>query len=192
MQQRVILSERKMNISNELLKYEAQTKEQALAVAEYGLSSENALAELMRCLLSEDVRLAQRAAWSVSWVAQKRSESITPYIGLLVSQLEKPLVHNAITRNSLRILQKIEIPDMYHGQLLNVCFNFIQNRATAIAIKAFSLQILFNLSKHYPEIRNELRLIIQENMDYESAAFRSKGKHILAKLQHNQVKDTLR
>ena len=172
-----------MDISNELLKYQVQSKQQALAVAECAIASDSAMEELIRCLLSDDVRLTQRAAWSVSWVAQKRTASIKPYIGLLINQLDKPLSHNAIIRNSLRILQNIEIPDVYHGQLLNVCFNFIQNRETAIAVKAFSLQVLFNLSSRYPEIKNELKLIIEENMDYESAAFRSKGKHILAKLK---------
>jgi len=51
-----------------------------------------------------------------------------------------------------------------------------------VVIKAFSLTTLYNLSKFYPEIKNELKLIIQERWDHETAAFKSRGRHILKQL----------
>ena len=47
------------------------------------------------------------------------------------------------------------------------------------AIKAFLLTTLFNLSKYYPEIKGELKLIIKNNWNHESAAFKSRGRKIL-------------
>lgn len=136
----------------------------------------------MACFVSDDARLTQRAAWSVSWAARKRPDIIEPHIGTLVSQLKRSDVHAAVIRNTVRILQDIKIPEKYHGQVMEACFDYIQDRKTPIAIKAFSLTILFNLTKTYPEIKNELRIIIEENMDYETAAFRSRGKKILSKI----------
>ncbi|MCE7044177.1 hypothetical protein [Dyadobacter sp. CY312] len=173
----------KMNIGEELLKYQVQSKVRAIAIAEYASSSDERFRELINCFLSDNGRLAQRAAWSVSWAARKKPDMVQPYIGSLVNQLGRSDVHNAIVRNSLRVLEDIEIPEIYHAQLLNTCFDFIQKRETAIAIKAFSLHVLFNLTKFYPEIKNELKLIIQENIEFETAAFRSRGKKILAKLK---------
>ena len=138
--------------------------------------------ELMDCFLFKNVKLAQRAAWSVSWAAIKNPEIVRPHVGLLVNQLTKTDIHNAVIRNSIRILQDLEIPAAFHGELLSACFDFIQKRNTPIAIKAFSLNVLFNLSKIYPEIRNELRMIILQNIDYETAAFKSRAKKILAKI----------
>ena len=172
----------KMNIRKELLKYQVQSRAQALAIAEYATSSNETFKDLIDCFLSDDTRLAQRAAWSVSWAARKKPDVIQPYIGLLVNQLERTDVHNAIIRNSLRVLEDIEIPEIYHGPLLNTCFNFILKRETAIAVKAFSLHVLFNLTKFYPEIKNELKLVIRENIEFETPAFRSRGNKILAKL----------
>ena len=171
-----------MKIREELLKYQVQSKEHALRIAEYAIASNEHFQELMNCFLSENVRLAQRAAWSVSWAAQKNPVIVQPHIGSLVNQLGKTDIHDAVIRNSMRILEDIEIPAKFHGEVLNACFNFIQKRETPVAIKAFSLTILFKLSKIYPEIRNELRTIILQNMDYETAAFRSRGKKILAKI----------
>jgi len=48
--------------------------------------------------------------------------------------------------------------------------------------ESFFSHYLFNLSKLYPEIKPELKLIIEELWDNETAAFKSRGKKILSKL----------
>lgn len=171
-----------MNIKEELLADQNQSKELALRIAEYAVLSPKNFSELMTCFISDEARLTQRAAWSVSWAAQKRPDMIEPHIGTLVSQLKRTDVHDAVIRNTVRILQDIKILEIYHGPVMEACFDYIQDRKTPIAIKAFSLTILFNFTKAYPEIKNELRIIIEENMDYETAAYRSRGKKILAKI----------
>ena len=40
---------------------------------------------------------------------------------------------------------------------MTACFNYIPNPDEAIAVKAFSLTVLENLSKQYPEILPELK-----------------------------------
>lgn len=139
----------------------------------------------MNCFLSNEYRLAQRAAWSVSRAARSKPELIKPYIKNLVAQLQRKDVHNAVIRNSIRVLEDIEIPEEFHAEVMNACFAFIEKPSTPAAIKAFSLTALFNLSKQYPEIKQELQLIIQERIDGETAAFKSRGKNILKSIANN-------
>ena len=115
-----------MNIREELLRDKIQLKEQALKISAYASSSSQHFKELMQCFLSNEYRLAQRAAWSVSWSAKKDAELIKPYIKDLVAQLSRKDVHDAVIRNSVRILQQIEVPDSLHGELMNHCFAFIE------------------------------------------------------------------
>ena len=171
-----------MNLQKEILAEKVYGKEQALRISKYACSSSEHFKELMRCFLSNEYRLAQRAAWSVSWAAQKKSNLIRPYLKDLVAQLPRKDVHDAVIRNSIRILQKIDIPESLHGEIMNSCFSFIESNSTPIAIKAFSLTTLFNLSKFYPEIKNELKLIIEERWNHETAAFKSRGRKILKDL----------
>jgi len=171
-----------MNIREELLKQQIHFKKHAITITEYAILTNENFKELIDCFLSDNVRVAQRAAWSVSWAAQKQPELVHPYAGVLISQLKRTDVHNAVIRNSLRILEDLDIPEEFHGEVMDACFQFLQKRDTAIAIKAFALTVLFNLSKIYPDIKNELRVIIEENMDYETAAYKSRGRKILAKL----------
>jgi len=76
-------------------------------------------------------------------------------------------------------LQDVEIPEKFHGQVMTLCFDFIQSNETAVAIKAFSLRILKNLSKQYPEIKSEIKTIIEERWEHETAAFKSRAKDFL-------------
>jgi len=169
-----------MIIRDEILR--EHSCENALKIATWACSSKKNFKELMKCYLDKEYRLSQRAAWSVSWAARKKPEMIQPYIKELVAQLQRKDVHNAVIRNSVRILEDLEIPEEFHGEVMNTCFGFIENPSTPIAIKSFSLSVLFNLSKHYPEIVNELRLIIEERWETETAAFRARGKKILKAL----------
>lgn len=169
-----------MNLREELLK--DHSKLHALAIANYACESKKNFKELMQCFLDEEYRVAQRAAWSVFFAAREKPEIVYPHIKDLVFVLRKKTVHEAVIRNSVRILQEIEIPEKYHGEVMDACFQFIESATVAVAIKAFALTILFNLSKQYPEINPELKLIINDRWDYETAAFRSRAKKILLKL----------
>ncbi len=170
-----------MIIRDEILKEHSRT--QALKIASYACASKKNFRELMKCFMSDEYRVAQRAAWSVGWAARKNPEMIVPYIKDLVSQIQRTDVHPAVLRNSVRILELIEIPEIFHGQVMNACFQFIETPSTPIAVKAFSLTTLYNLSKYYPEIKHELKLIIEENWDHETAAFRSRGRKILSMIE---------
>lgn len=93
-----------MNMKEALLEDKTQNKERAVQVAEYACSSAKIFKELMQCFLANEYRLAQRAAWSVSWAARKNPAMVIPHIPKLVAQLERTDVHAAIIRNSVRIL----------------------------------------------------------------------------------------
>jgi hypothetical protein len=166
-----------MNIREEIAR--EHSRAQALRIANYACSSAKNFKELMRCFMDDEYRLSQRAAWSVSWAAKKKPEMVMPHLKEIVAQLHKKGVHDSVKRNAVRVLEDIDIPESLQGEVMNACFGFIEDPSTAAAIKAFSLTTLFNLSKHYPEIKPELKLIIEERWDTETAAFRSRGKKIL-------------
>ena len=139
-------------------------------------------AELMTIFFNGEYRVAQRAAWPMSYCLRTHPELVRPHLNKMIALLEKDDVHPAITRNIVRALQDIEIPKRFHGRLMTVCFERISDPLTPVAIKAFSLTVLENLSKHYPDIREELRYTINDRMEHETAAFQSRAKKILKKI----------
>lgn len=158
------------------------SKGQIEAVANYACTNQKNFDILMQCYFSEDKRLAQMASWSVSYAARIQPTWIEPYLAQMVALLQRKDIHVAVIRNCVRILQDIAIPNELHGKVMHLCFEFIENPATANAVKVFSLTILHNLSKTYPEIQQELKLLIESLWDNETPAFKSRGKKILQQL----------
>lgn len=129
-------------------------------------------------LQDDDPKLIQRAAWPLSYAAIAHPKLVSKHLGKLLKNLEKPGIHEAVRRNTLRLLQEIPLPEKYHGIIMDTCFRLVTDPQQKPATKAFSLTILDKLSHIYPDIRQELLTIIKEQWDNESAAFRSRAKKI--------------
>lgn len=166
-----------MNLKETILK--EHSKKQCDKIVKYIGSSRERFADLMKLFFEGEYRVTQRAAWPMRYCVKNHPELMKPYFGKLLGNLCKKGLHDAVIRNSVRLLQDLDIPKKYHGKLMSICFDFIQSNETPVAVKAFSLSILQNLSKQYTEIFPELKLIIEERWEHEAAAFRSRGKKIL-------------
>ena len=170
-----------MNIRETLL--EEHSKSQCNKIVKYIGADKRKFAELMQAFFGNDYRITQRAAWPLSYSATEHPELIAPYLGKLINMLEKPGVHNAVTRNIARLLQDVPIPKKYHGRIMTACFQFISDITTPVAVKAFSLTLLDNLSREYPEIMPELKLVIEEHWNDETPAFKSRARKILRRME---------
>ncbi|HYE53453.1 MAG TPA: hypothetical protein VD996_01370 [Chitinophagaceae bacterium] len=166
-----------MNLEDALM--EEHSKAQREKIVNYIGNNKERFAELMKLFFNGPYRLTQRAAWPLSYCTQNHPSLITPYLKRLIDNLGKPGMHDAVIRNTVRLLQYVTIPEKFHGQVMTTCFNFIQSNETAAAIKAFSLTILQNLAKQYPEILPEIRTIIEERWEHETAAFRSRARKLM-------------
>lgn len=142
-------------------------------------TSQKKFDELFNLFLTSEYRVNQRAAWPLSYCAINHQQFISKHLSRLVKNLHKPGIHDAVKRNTVRLLQHIEIPKKFHGEIMDICFGYLSSPDEPVAIKAFSLTILQNLSKQYPEIKNEIKLIIEERWEHETAAFHSRAKKFL-------------
>src|SRR5580704_589148 len=110
-------------------------------------------AVLIELFFGDEYRITQRAAWPLSYCVRAHPELIGPYFKPLLDNLKRKDIHVAVIRNTVRLLQDVDIPKKYHGRVMSTCFDFIQSVETPIAVKAFSLSILSGLADQYPEIR---------------------------------------
>ena len=150
-------------------------------IVSYISNDSDKFATLFDLFKNGDSRISQRAAWSVGYCAEKYPGLALPYSSEMVGYLRKEGIHDSIKRNILRIFQDIDIPPELEEDLLELCFGYLTNKKEAVATRVFSMQILANLSKKYMEIRNELKVIIEDELPYAKPAFVSRGRKILPK-----------
>ena len=167
-----------MNLCEEILK--EHSKAQCNKIVQWVGDSEKRLEELFHLFLTDEYRVNQRAAWPVSYCVIAHPKFMDRNFGKLIKNLQKPGLHDSIKRNSIRLLQHIAIPEKYHGDIMDICFKYVESPTEAVAIKAFSLTVLEKLSKQYPEILPELKLLIEDQLPHQTAAFKSRAKKILA------------
>ncbi len=151
-------------------------------IAKWVGSNQQRFDELFNLFLYDEDRVVQRAAWPLSYAVMAHPQLIQKHFGKLLKNLKKPGLHDAVKRNTVRLLQSIAIPKKYQGEVMNICFDYIISPGEKPAVKAFSLTVLQHLSKQYPEIKQELKTIIDDRWDLESTAFKSRAKKIFKEL----------
>ena len=161
-----------------LLRAEHSKKQTDRIVAYIG-DDKQRFAALINLFFQGEYRITQRAAWPLSYCVRRYPELIAPYYRQLLDNLGRKDIHVAVIRNTVRLLQDVSIPKRWHGRVMSICFDFVSDPETPIAVKAFALTILSNLSRDYPEIRGELKLIIEEQWERATPAFRSRARKIL-------------
>jgi hypothetical protein len=145
-------------------------------------NSQKRFDELFTLFLNDEYRVVQRAAWPLSYCCIKHPNLIQKHFGKLFKNLAKPRLPIAVKRNTVRLLQYITIPERFHGTVMDICFKYLASSDETVAVKVFSLTILQNLSRIYPDIKSELKLIIEERWNHETVAFRNRAKKILKDL----------
>jgi hypothetical protein len=132
-------------------------------------------------MIKGECKLMQRAAWLLSYCFDIHPHLIEPHLKTLTENLQNTAI-DAVKRNTLRVLQSVTIPEDLSGILANVCFDYLSSQQEAVAVKVFAMSVLANIAQKEPELKNELKILIEEQMPYSSAGFQSRGKKILKKL----------
>jgi len=171
-----------VNIRQQLLA--EHSKRNANKIANYIGKSKTKLAELMECFFSEHYRVSQRAAMVVSDFFDRNPELMEPYKQKIIFQLQNKDLEIAVKRNSVRILQFQQIPEELSATLFDSCLGFLMDAKEAIAVKAFSMTVLYNICKSFPELKSELVPIIEQELNQnESKGIQSRGRKVLKQLR---------
>ena len=155
---------------------ESHSKSQTNKIINWVGQDQHRFDELVTLFLNDEYRVTQRAAWPLSYIAIAHPDLIKKHLKKLVENLRKPNLHNAIKRNTTRLLQHIPVPKALQGEVMDHCFHFIEDPNEAVAVKAFSLSILHNLSKQHPAILPEIRTIIESQIEHQTPAFKVRAK----------------
>ena len=153
--------------------------EQAEAAAR--LISKNPLLihELLNYLASGNKEQNQKAAFSFHKITDLDKSLLIPYQKQILPLLKAP-VHISVKRCILRLFSIIEINDEIAGQVINDCFDLLTSYDQPPAIKVFAMTTIAAIAQKHPDLMQELRTILEEQMPYASAGFRNRAGKILS------------
>jgi len=166
-----------MDLETKILK--EHSKRQAVRIASWIGRDKKRFRQLMALFLKGEYRTTQRSAWIVNLCAEKYPELIRPYLKKMIRRMQEPGVHDAVKRNVVRILQFHEIPDALLGEVTSICFDYLASPNEPIAVRVFSMTVLANAAQKEPDLKNELRLVIEQQLSHGSMGFCSRAKKVM-------------
>lgn len=154
-------------------------------------------AELMKIFLGDSYRLTQWAGWPLSDIVKKHPELIKPYLKPVLKRLDtgtpkfvgretnkgRNVMHVAVKRNVLRLLQFIEIPTSVSGFAFDKAFKLFSETSEPIAVRVFAMTVMAQVAMKETELKNEVIIAIEEQLPFGSAGFRSRAGKLLKELK---------
>ncbi len=174
-----------MHLESAILK--EHSKRNTMRIARWVGSDRRRFAQLMRCFLKGEYRITQRAAWIVSYCAEQHPQLLLPYLGRMLDRMMEPGVHVAVKRNVIRILQFITVPKKLQGKVATICFGLLTSQHEPVAVRCFSMTVLANIARQEPELKRELRLVIEQHLPWGTPGINARGKRILRQLNSSHL-----
>ncbi len=170
----------RINLNDELLKPIKEFK--APRVAKNILHGQM-LTQLVKAAISRDHMLSSRAMWVFAHCSDLDYSNSTKYHKQLIKNLENKNLHNGVIRNTLRLFQQHPVPKNQQAFLLDICFKFISDPLQAIAVRAFAITIVFNISKPYKELLLELYAVLNNlSLADETPGIKSRVKNTIKQI----------
>ncbi len=130
----------------------------------------------------------QPEGWRSAWVL---AELVKDYKGLLarIAPYSRKIIdsftvfkHPGQKREYMKVMQLLNLQEEEMGLLLNLCFDWLLDKEIDVAIRVHCMQIIYEFSLKEPDLQQELKVILEQEMDYGSAGFRGRARKILKKI----------
>ena len=159
-----------------------------LRVANLVLNHQDLLPFLVEISFEINNKLSIKAAWSLELVLKEKIDWITPHLDYFTSHISTVIFGSAVRSfskicNFIAIaytskkesLLKESLQKKHIDTIIETGFDWMLSNHK-VAVKAYTMNALALLGKNYDWVNEELKLIIQQNMINESAAYKARGK----------------
>jgi len=136
---------------------------------------------LLEISLQEKEPWCQRASRVLAITGCRFPAFLKPYTSLILKKLFE-LKSQSVRRNFLKIFADVDVKLSQKEQslLLDHCIGYLSG-SYPIAVRVYSMEVLFRFSMKHPDLHKELRLIISDQLHDNSAAVKSRAKRIIKK-----------
>jgi hypothetical protein len=154
---------------------EEHSKQRTSELVEWVGDDAGRFAEIVDLMTGGDPLLEQRAAWVVGHCGEQRPALVPPELPRLLDNLDRSGLHDAVVRATFRILQFAEIPPPMEGRVCGLAMAALGG-AVPVAVKAYAMTVLRRLVDRYPEIEEEVKLLIGEQLPDAKPGFRARAR----------------
>lgn len=156
--------------------------------AEYILSNPEEFPLLFDGIIKHGDTIALRISRVFLLVYEISPKLVEPYIEeiyevLLISK------NGSVIRNFLSIMRSAhcQLSEANLSGFLDYCFKILENHQSEIAHEVLALASLYQVSNTFPELKSELKSIIELRYEESSPAFQAKSRSIIKRLNREML-----
>ena len=157
-------------------------------IADVLRQNQHLLPEFIEIVYLEEEPISRRAAWSLRLLFDASPKSLDIYIDDFISHLDQLSVA-PILRGLLAIISKIDIDEKWHAYLIQYTSEAILSNKSEIAIKAFSMDIFFQIAKKEPDLFYELEQMIEYIYPESSRGIQNKCRNMTKWIEKRRAKN---
>ena len=138
---------------------------------------------LMEIALEGRDTASWRATWAADKIVEKHPGAVLPWRNIIIQALPG-IRHGGKRRQLMRMITRCEIPDDSAGMLFDYCQErlFLQEEKTAV--KAYAMEILYNISGQEPALKEEVVETLEQVMEqYTRAGIVARARKIVIRLR---------
>lgn len=125
--------------------------------------------------------------WYLTWTLShftEQNKSLSPEALTKLWELLKTCEHSGMQRDLWRALSFVEIPEDLSAEIFDSALSAMRSPKNAIAVRAHSMFVAFNIAKPYRELRLELAQTLETiEQQNDSAGLYARAKNLRKKLE---------
>lgn len=145
-------------------------------------TSDKQYQQLISAALSKEMPNCWRAMWLADYLAELRPDLGEPYVEKLWGELSKKHP-DGVVRSAMRMLTRYPIPEKHQGFAADLTVSLLVKEVVPVAIKVYAMEIMLNIAKIYPELKEEFITVIQDQILHGTSGYKARAKKILPKLE---------
>ncbi len=143
--------------------------------------------ELYRLLIEIAFYNANPKSWRAAYLIDKINDNypklLKPFLNEMIEQLKIERSEGK-KRHFLKLISMNDLPLEQLGFLTDFCISVFTSDKEPVAVRVHAMQVLYNISEKQPDLKTEILLIVEHEMEnHFSAGILSRGNKIAHKLR---------
>lgn len=159
-----------MNIHEKIL--EIRTVRDKNAFVDYFVNQPKEFEALMEVIFNlEEYPYKEYASWILMHIVKSRRVDLTAHYPRLID-LIFVCENQSVLRSVVCTINEMHVTDYRESELVDLLISFVQDYDNKVALQVYSIYVLIQFIKKYPELKDEIAEIIALHRSGKTAAYK--------------------
>jgi hypothetical protein len=132
-------------------------------------------------ILDAERKAAMRFTWLVGDLCERKPEAVFPAIPHFYAKKDAMPFPN-FDRSLAKMFWLCGVPEQIEGEAINDLFKWVLDPKVTVTTKTYAMEALCKLVSKHEGLRNELKLVIEDQLDKNTETFNKRALKMLEKL----------